>query len=216
MKIHKEGYSTIILVGAILCLANLFLFQKQVSLYVLVPFGIVSFGFFVFIISFFRNPKRTFTFTNKGLIAPADGKIVVIEEIEETEYLKCKCRQISIFMSPLNVHINRYPCEGTVLESIHHDGKKLPAFDPKSSTENERTTIVMHTSFGTILFRQIAGAVARRIVNYAKKDDVAKQNQEFGFIKFGSRVDIFIPLNMEVNVEMNQVVWGGQTIIASM
>ncbi len=215
MKIHKEGYSTIILVGAILSLVNLYLQQKQVHEFIIYPFAILSFGFFIFIVSFFRNPKRVFTYNEHAIIAPADGKIVVIEEIEEQEYLHCKCRQISIFMSPLNVHINRYPCAGTVIESIHHDGKKLPAFNPKSSTENERTTIVMQTNFGTILFRQIAGAVARRIVNYSKKDDSAQQNQEFGFIKFGSRVDIFIPLSMNITVEMNQIVWGGQTVIAS-
>lgn len=214
MKIHKEGYPTIILVGAVLSLVNLFLHQNHVNPYILYPFVFASFGFFIFIISFFRNPTRVFTYNENAIIAPADGKIVVIEEIEETEYLHCKCRQISIFMSPLNVHINRYPCAGKVLESIHHDGKKLPAFDPKSSTENERTTIVMETTFGTILFRQIAGAVARRIVNYAKKDDTALQNVEFGFIKFGSRVDIFIPLSMNVTVSLNEVVWGGQTIIA--
>ncbi|HON53678.1 MAG TPA: phosphatidylserine decarboxylase family protein [Bacteroidales bacterium] len=215
MKIHKEGYSTIVFTGAVLSLILLFLHQKNVESIILYPLSLVFLAFFIFIISFFRNPKRVFTYNTNAIIAPADGKIVVIEEVEETEYLHCKCRQISIFMSPLNVHINRYPCSGTVIESIHHSGKKLPAFNPKSSTENERTTIVMETHFGTIVFRQIAGAVARRIVNYAQKNDIANQNSEFGFIKFGSRVDIFIPLTMEISVSLNQIVWGGQTILAT-
>ena len=214
MKIHKEGYSTIILIFGLLSLLNLFVIQQGVSSIIMYPLAIISVAFLIFIISFFRDPKRIFTSNANAIIAPSDGKVVVIEEVVEKEFLQVPCRQISIFMSPLNVHINRYPCDGKVLESIHHDGLKLPAFNPKSSELNERTTIVLETTFGKILFRQIAGAVARRIVNYAKQGDSAKQNNEFGFIKFGSRVDVFIPLEMEVKVELNQIVWGGQTIIA--
>lgn len=215
MKIHKEGFSTIILVFGLLGLLNLFVAQHNVTPYIACPLGILSLGFFIFIVSFFRVPKRVYTYQEGALIAPADGKIVVIEEVVENEILKTPCRQISIFMSPLNVHVNRYPCNGKVVESIYHPGMKLPAFNPKSSELNERTTVVVESTFGNILFRQIAGAVARRIVVYAKQDDVAKQNEEFGFIKFGSRIDLFIPLTMKVNVELNQKVRGGQTIIAS-
>ncbi len=215
MKIHKEGFTIIILVFAILALVNLFLLQNNVPTIILYSFVAASFVFWLCVTSFFRIPKRTFVYDSQAIIAPADGKIVVIEETVEKEFLKVPCRQISIFMSPSNVHVNRYPCNGEVLESIHHDGSKLPAFNPKSSTLNERTTILMKTEFGAeILFRQIAGAMARRIVNYAKKGAQAEQNKEFGFIKFGSRVDLFIPLEMEVCVKMCDRVRGGQTIIA--
>jgi len=215
MTIHKEGYSTIavvfVLVSALFYLAFSTI-ECNVIFYII---SFVLFGFFTFIVSFFRIPKRVYTIEDGALVAPADGKIVVVEEVEETEYLNTKCRQISIFMSPLNVHVNRYPIAGKILFSKHHAGLKLPAFNPKSSTENERTTIVLQTEKGsTILFRQIAGAVARRIVNYAKEGDVATQTQEFGFIKFGSRVDLFIPLDMKVEVALDQKVCGGQTILA--
>lgn len=216
MKIHKEGKSTIILVFGLLALINLYFTQIHITPLVLYPLYALSLGFMIFIVSFFRNPSRIFTTDAKSIIAPADGTIVVIEEIVEPEILKIPCRQISIFMSPLNVHVNRYPCDGTVVESMYHPGKKLPAFNPKSSTLNERTTIVLDTAFGKILFRQIAGAVARRIVNYAQPGDKATQNEDFGFIKFGSRVDIFIPLNMQVKVNLDQTVRGGQTILATL
>lgn len=215
MRIHKEGSSIIILTLALLVLLNLFLHQQHVSPFILYPFTVASFIFWVCITSFFRIPKREFTYDSNAIIAPADGTIVVIEEMFEEEFLKNACRQISIFMSPSNVHVNRYPCSGEVLESLHRDGAKYPAFNPKSSTLNERTSIFMRTEFGSeILFRQIAGAMARRIVNYAKKGTQAKQNTEFGFIKFGSRVDLFIPLEMEICVNLHDKVRGGQTIIA--
>jgi phosphatidylserine decarboxylase len=215
MKIHKEGFSIIIAVLGILALLNLFLLQKQVSAAILYSVAAASVIFWLCLVSFFRIPKRTFVCDPQAIIAPADGKIVAIEEVVEEEFLRAPCRQVSIFMSPSNVHVNRYPCSGEILESIHHNGAKLPAFNPKSSTLNERTSIYMRTDFGAeILFRQIAGAMARRIVNYAQKGTQAKQNEEFGFIKFGSRVDLFIPLDMEVYVNLCDTVRGGQTIIA--
>jgi len=215
MKLHKEGTSIIIAVLGVLTLVNLFLLQLHTPDFILYPIAAVSFIFLLCIISFFRIPKRTFVYDSQAIIAPADGKIVVIEEMVEEEFLKQPCRQISIFMSPSNVHVNRYPCGGEIVESVHHNGAKYPAFNPKSSTLNERTSIYMRTEFGAeILFRQIAGAMARRIVNYAKKGTQAKQNEEFGFIKFGSRVDLFIPLDMEVCVKLCERVRGGQTVIA--
>ncbi|MDR0941074.1 MAG: phosphatidylserine decarboxylase family protein [Bacteroidales bacterium] len=215
MKIHKEGSSIIILALAVLILLNLFLLQQRVPVSVSYLVAVVSLCFWVCLVSFFRIPKRAFTYDEQAIIAPADGKIVVIEEMDEKEFLKSPCRQISIFMSPSNVHVNRYPCNGEVLESVHHDGAKYPAFNPKSSTLNERTSIYLRTDWGSeILFRQIAGAMARRIVNYAKKGSRAQQNAEFGFIKFGSRVDLFIPLDMEVCVKLHEKVRGGQTVIA--
>ena len=215
MKIHKEGSSIIIVVFGVLALGNLFLLQQRVPAIVLCSTAAASLIFWLCVVSFFRIPKRTFTRNSQAIIAPADGKIVVIEEMVEEEFLKRRCRQISIFMSPSNVHVNRYPCSGEILESVHHDGAKYPAFNPKSSTLNERTSILMKTEFGKeILFRQIAGAMARRIVNYAKKGAQAEQNEEFGFIKFGSRVDLFIPLDMEVCVKLCDRVRGGQTVIA--
>ena len=215
MKIHKEGYSTIILVFGVLCLLNLYLHQINVHPIV---FGIVlalSLLFLFLIVFFFRIPRRIFTENATSLIAPADGEIVVIEDVFEPDFLKCDCKQISIFMSPLNVHVNRYPISGKVVECTHQDGVKLPAFNPKSSTKNERTSIVMETACGTILCRQIAGAVARRIVMYAEPDTEVAQNQELGFIKFGSRVDMFIPKDLNIVVTLNQSVRGGQTVIAT-
>ncbi len=214
MKIHKEGYSTIILVFGVLCLLNLYLHQIQVHPAVFYSVLSVSVLFFGIIVFFFRIPKRVYVENADGLIAPADGEIVVIEDVFENDYLHCDCKQISIFMSPLNVHVNRYPISGKILESDHHDGVKLPAFNPKSSTKNERTSIMMDTNCGKILCRQVAGAVARRIVTYAQTGMDVAQNQELGFIKFGSRVDIFIPKDLQVVVNLNQKVRGGQTLIA--
>jgi len=170
---------------------------------------------FILVLQFFRNPKRTFIGDNNCIIAPADGKVVVIEEVIENEYFKDKRRQISIFMSPLNVHVTRYPIDGEVMFSKYHPGKYLVAWHPKSSEENERTTIVVkNPSMGEILYRQIAGAVARRIVNYAKVGENVTQGSDAGFIKFGSRIDIFVPLDFKIEVTLNQITKGGETIIA--
>lgn len=218
MTIHKEGYTTIALTVLFIFILNAFIDYKFGDLAVLRwIFYVLTFALFVIVLQFFRNPKREFNRNEAAVISPADGKVVVIEETEEGEYFKDKRLQVSIFMSPINVHINRYPVSGTVKFFKYHPGKYLAAWNPKSSTENERTTTVVETAHGTpVLFRQIAGALARRIVWYVKEDDKATQTQEFGFIKFGSRVDLFFPVGTKVKVELGQVVKGGITEIADL
>jgi phosphatidylserine decarboxylase len=215
MTFHKEGIVSLIIAlvfGAILVSIGSWI-GNPILFYLLSAIALVV---LIVIIQFFRSPSRNWNKNEKAIIAPADGKVVVIEEIEETEFLKKKVRQISIFMSPINVHVNRYPIAGEVVYAKYHPGKFLVAWHPKSSTENERTSVaVLNDNGKTILFRQIAGALARRIVMYAKEGDTAKQTDQFGFIKFGSRVDIFIPLDAKVNVKIDEVVKGGITEIAS-
>jgi len=213
---HKEGFK-IILIAALIMVSGLLLIDNFISIYWLQKsLMIILLVFFVLVLQFFRDPKRNTVLDDQQVIAPADGKVVVIEEVEEKEYFKGKRRQISIFMSPLNVHVTRYPVSGKVVYSKYHPGKYLVAWHPKSSEENERTTIVIHNdSAGEVLYRQIAGAVARRIVNYAKKDKQVIQGEDAGFIKFGSRIDIFVPLDMKINVSLDQKTRGGETIIAS-
>lgn len=173
--------------------------------------------FFYLILHFFRNPIRDVKINNRHIIAPSDGKLVVLEEVFENEFLKEDCTQLSIFMSPLNVHKQWYPVNGEVIYSEDHDGKYLVAWHPKSSTENERSTIVIKTEANQkILFRQIAGAVARRICNYSSKGDKVDQNMEAGFIKFGSRIDVFIPKESKIKVSLNDIIIGGETILAEM
>ena len=171
--------------------------------------------FFCSILQFFRNPKRHIVLNNDQVLAPVDGKVVVIEEVQENEFFKDKRIQVSVFMSPLNVHVTRYPIGGTVVFSKYHPGKYLVAWHPKASEENERTTVVVeNNNYGKVLYRQIAGALAKRIVNYAKENDKTIQGAESGFIKFGSRVDLFLPIDTNIKVELNQKVRGGETIIA--
>ena len=173
--------------------------------------------FLVLVLQFFRNPKRHTHLNDHHILSPVDGKVVVIEEVFENEYVNEKCLQVSIFMSPINVHVTRYPCSGHILYSKYHPGKYLVAWHPKSSEENERTTVVVENKvFGKVLYRQIAGALARRIVNYAKENTQVKQGTDSGFIKFGSRVDVFLPLHSKIDVKLNQKVRGGETIIASL
>ncbi|MGB4399214.1 MAG: phosphatidylserine decarboxylase family protein [Daejeonella sp.] len=216
MTIHKEGYTSI-------ALTVLFIFVLNAIVQYLLPelnwlhwvIYILSFILFVIVLQFFRSPSLVVQMNDDQVICPADGKVVVIEETEETEFLKDKRIQISVFMSPINVHINRNPISGKVSFSKYHPGKFLVAWHPKSSTENERTTIVVENSHGiSVLYRQIAGALARRIVCYLKEGDEVMQGEQFGFIKFGSRVDVFLPLGSEINVELNQVVKGGVTVLA--
>lgn len=176
---------------------------------------VLSFLFFLFIISFFRVPNRVLTIDENKIIAPADGKVVVIEETIDEEYFKDKRLQISIFMSPANVHQNLNPVSGEVLYSQYHKGKYLVAWDPKSSTENERHSVVIQAKQSPVLVKQIAGAVARRIVNYLKPGQKVEQGGELGFIKFGSRVDVLLPAGTKVDVQLNQVVKGGITVLAS-
>jgi len=218
MKFHKEGYPSLVLVilfGLILHYSSKYLSNSNL---IIVFFAdAIAIFLLIVILQFFRNPTRTFVVDNDSIIAPADGKVVVIEDVFEPEYLKCNCKQISIFMSPINVHINRYPLSGEVTYAKYHPGKFLVAWHPKSSTENERTTVsVKHKNGQEILFRQIAGALARRIVMYSKVNDAAEQTTEFGFIKFGSRVDLFLPINSKINVSLNEVVKGGITKIATL
>ena len=169
----------------------------------------------VVILQFFRNPIRNPIKNENHIICPADGKVVVIEEVEENEYLNKKCKQISVFMSPINVHVNRYPVSGEVTYIKYHPGKYLVAWHPKASTENERNTIAVKATNGVeVMFRQIAGAMARRIVFYSKVGDKAVQGEEFGFIKFGSRVDVFVPLDAKINVKIGEAVVGGETVLA--
>lgn len=216
MKIHKEGYPTILIsLVFITVLHALVYFIAGGIKPIMILTHIISLALLVIVLQFFRRPNRKHTINENAIIAPADGKVVVIEEVEETEFLKKKCRQISIFMSPFNVHINRFPISGVVKYVKYHPGKYLVAWHPKSSTENERTTVVVeHTNGTPILFRQIAGALARRIVYYCKENDTVQQASEMGFIKFGSRVDVFIPLDAKVKVNLKQKVQGGVTVIA--
>jgi len=213
---HKEGYK-IILFSALILVLTILLIDNFIGVFWLQKLLMIIFLiFFLLILHFFRNPKRNTLINNNQIIAPADGKIVVIEDVQENEYFKDKRRQISIFMSPLNVHVTRYPLSGKVKFSKYHPGKYLVAWHPKSSEENERTSIVVENkNVGEILYRQIAGAVARRIVNYAKVDQNVVQGADAGFIKFGSRIDIFVPLDMKIDVKLHQKTRGGETVIAS-
>ena len=215
MTLHREGFRIIFYTLVILVGLNGLLEYLAPGTWYTATIEVLSLIFFVLIVQFFRNPSRTTPNDDNAIIAPADGKVVVIEEVEESEYIKGKCRQISIFMSPVNVHVNRYPVSGEVLYEKYHPGKYLVAWHPKSSTENERTTVVVAHKNGNILFRQIAGALAKRIVNYAKVGHKATAGAEFGFIKFGSRIDIYLPLEAKVTVNLNQKTTGGETIIAT-
>lgn len=205
--------------GGILLALNIFtkLYLPQEYKYVETALLIFSIIFFLLILQFFRNPSRKLTRGEKVVIAPADGKVVVIEETDEPEVLNDRRIQVSIFMSPVNVHVNRYPVSGEITYSKYHPGAYLVAWHPKSSTENERTTVVIQTNTKIkILLRQIAGAVARRIVCYPKEGWMVRQGEEMGFIKFGSRVDLYLPLNAKIKVNLNQKVRGGETIIAEL
>ena len=215
LRIHKEGFATLAVVLIALLIINAVLFGVfNLPGWLQILLIITSSAFFLFIVSFFRNPKVTCVALQNEVVSPADGKVVVIEETMETEYFKSPRRQISIFMSPANVHVNRNPISGKVKYVEYHPGKYLVAWHPKSSVENERTSIVIENGQFAILVRQIAGILARRIVYYLKLNEEVKQGEEFGFIKFGSRLDIFLPLNAEITVQLNQNVKGGQTVIA--
>jgi phosphatidylserine decarboxylase len=213
---HKEGTKTILL-GIIFTATVLLLsdnFIDTIWLQKLLQIG--AFLILIIILQFFRNPKRTALIGENQILSPVDGKVVVIEEVYEGEYYKDKRLQISIFMSPINVHVTRYPISGVVKFSKYHPGKFLVAWHPKASEENERTTIVVeNNTFGAILYRQVAGALARRIVNYAEEGMQVVQGTDAGFIKFGSRVDLFLPIGTPINVVLNQKAVGGKTIIAT-
>lgn len=218
MTIHKEGYTSIAICVLLIFVSNAliqFYYPDAHALKWVVY--ILSFLLLVIILQFFRSPSFHISTDEKQVLCPADGKVVVIEETNETEYLKDRRIQISIFMSPINVHVNRNPVSGIVKYFRYHPGKYLVAWHPKSSTENERTTIVIENSVGIpVLFRQIAGAMARRIVWYVKEGDKVEQGQQFGFIKFGSRVDVFLPLGTKINVGLGEAVTGGRTVLAEL
>ena len=216
MKIHNEGFKIITLFFLLLVGLDFVLIYFIPITWIWAILVGASVIFFYLIVSFFRVPKRAVTIDGNKILAPSDGKVVVIEEVQETEYLNDKYTQISIFMSPLNVHCQWYPINGIVKYFKYHPGKYLVAWHPKSSTENERTTIVVEDEEGRqILFRQIAGAVARRIVYFGKEGEEARQDKEAGFIKFGSRIDVFIPLKSSINVKIGENVVGSQTVLAT-
>lgn len=213
---HKEGYK-IIFIALVSFIAALLLADKFIPLpWLKMAVQLLVLFFFVMILQFFRNPNRKITPDKNTILAPVDGKVVVIEEVFEEEYFKDKRLQVSIFMSPINVHVTRYAASGKIKFSKYHPGKYLVAWHPKASTENERTTVVIETeAFGEILYRQIAGALARRIVNYAEEGQEVTQGDDAGFIKFGSRVDIYLPLGTKVDVKLQQKAVGNQTVIVS-
>jgi phosphatidylserine decarboxylase len=215
IRFHKEGYK-IISITFIIAIAAILLAENFIDINWLVKaIQVLVLGFVIIVLQFFRNPKRITSLNDHQIIAPVDGKVVVIEEVQESEYFKDKRLQISIFMSPINVHVTRYAMSGIVKYSKYHPGKFLVAWHPKSSTENERTTVVIENkTIGEILYRQIAGALAKRIVNYANEADKVVQGADAGFIKFGSRVDLYLPLGTKVNVKLGDTVKGGVQVVA--
>ncbi len=216
MKIHPEGYIIILVTFLLLTGINILVRYLCSYNWLTILLASASLVFFFAVVWFFRNPDRSLVPDESKIYAPADGKIVAIEEEEEPEYFHDKRIRVSIFMSPLNVHVNRYPVSGEVTYVKYHPGKYLVAWHPKSSLLNERSTVVVKTASGQeILFRQIAGAVARRIVLYPKVGDQAVQGDDYGFIKFGSRVDVFLPLDAKIDVELNQISTGNRTVIAT-
>ncbi|MDB5207800.1 MAG: phosphatidylserine decarboxylase family protein [Flavisolibacter sp.] len=216
MKIHKEGYQTIIIstviVAVIIVLTMLLIMPAYPLVGWILVMGII--GLLIFILSFFRIPARTHSEGDELIVAPCDGTVVVMEEVEADEYFKDRRLQLSIFMSPLNVHVNRNPVSGEVQYSQYHKGKYLVAWHPKSSTENERHSVVYKSGNKELLVKQIAGALAKRIVNYLKPGDKVQLGAEMGFIKFGSRVDLLLPLDTKMEVKLNQKVKGGVTVLA--
>lgn len=216
MRIHREGYKYIIIATVLWCAlgwtANHFIPQSYFWVTAIITFLLFLVWFWV--VAFFRLPSRNMIHGEDKVICPADGKVVVIEEVYEPEYFKDQRLQVSVFMSPINVHVNRNPISGVIKYMKYHPGKYLVAWHPKSSTENERTTLVIGNDRGDLLLRQIAGAMARRICFYVKENDIVKQNEEFGFIRFGSRVDIYFPVGTKVDVKIGDVVKGGVTVLA--
>ncbi len=216
MKLHREGRQTLLIMGVLsailLSLAHVFL-----PLYFTIVCWVVILAFYIFLISFFRHPHRAVSdkySAHHDVMAPADGKVVVIEEVEDNEFIPGVWKQVSIFMSPMNVHVNRHPISGVIENFAYHPGKYLVAWHPKSSTDNERTSVLYKSGENHILLRQIAGAVARRIVYYCSIGDEVKQGEELGFIKFGSRVDLLLPLDSDIQVEIGQKVRGTEDRIA--
>ena len=217
MTIHKEGYKSIaiaVIIFGVINMLSFYLISYAEPVICWLIF-VATLGFLVFVVSFFRIPSRQLTISDNSIIAPADGKVVVVEEVMADEYFSDRRIQISIFMSPLNVHVNRNPVSGEVVYSKYHKGKYLVAWHPKSSTENERFSTAYRHNGKEILVKQIAGAVAKRISNYLQVGQTVKQTAEMGFIRFGSRVDVLLPLHAKVNVKMGEFTKGGVTILAA-
>lgn len=212
---HKEG-SKIILVATVIFIFSILLAGEFIDItWLRMSIQIIALFFYIMILQFFRNPNRNISPLDNQIVAPVDGKVVVIEEVYEEEYFKDKRLMVSIFMSPINVHVTRYAVSGLVKYSKYHPGKYLVAWHPKASTENERTSVVIENKvFGEIMYRQIAGALAKRIVNYAEEGTQVVQGTDAGFIKFGSRVDLYLPLDTKVNVKLNEKAIGNKTVIA--
>lgn len=212
---HKEGHKIVMISIAVVVIAIMSIDYFVTLSWLRTALMLTVLAFFIIILQFFRNPKRIGTLHDDHVLSPVDGKVVVIEEVFEKEYFKDKRIQVSVFMSPINVHVTRYPISGKVVFSQYHPGKYLVAWHPKASEENERTTVVVENpSFGKVLYRQIAGALAKRIVNYAIVNNEIQQGADSGFIKFGSRVDLFLPLDADIKVALNQKVKGGVSVIA--
>ena len=213
---HKEGQTIIFI--SMLIVGSLFLLMDFIGIpWLIKTLQIGLLLIFILILQFFRNPKRNIQLNDAQVMSPVDGKVVVIEEVHESEFFNDKRLQVSVFMSPINVHVTRYPIGGKIIFSKYHPGDYLVAWHPKSSEKNERTTVVVENfKFGKVLYRQIAGALARRIVNYAEEGHNVVQGSDAGFIKFGSRVDLFLPLNTKLNIKLNQKVRGGETIIGKL
>lgn len=215
MTIHKEGTASIIITAIVT--AGIYAICRSLIgedySWITTTIGVALFGLFLFIVSFFRVPNRKLTKGENLLICPADGKVVVIEEITDVEYFHDRRLQVSIFMSPANVHQNRIPIDGEIVYNQYHKGKYLVAWDPKSSTDNERHSVVIKTAYGEILVKQIAGALAKRIMNYLHVGQKVNQTDEYGFIKFGSRVDLLLPIGTTLDVTLGQKVQGGVTIL---
>ena len=212
---HKEGYKILGFSLLAFLIINILSYSFIDILWLQSAVLIITAVLFLLVVQFFRNPQRKTVINDSTIVSPVDGKVVVIEEVFEKEFFNEKRLHVSVFMSPINVHVTRYPVNGVVTYSKYHPGKYLVAWHPKSSEENERTTVVVkNKAFGEILYRQVAGALAKRIVNYAKVNDKAVQGDDSGFIKFGSRVDLYLPLNTKLNVKLNEKVKGGVSVIA--
>jgi phosphatidylserine decarboxylase len=218
MTIHREGYKSILYTGIFLAILNIVVYKLLGNCCCWVSMALLALSviFWLFIVSFFRIPNRTLTINDNLIISPCDGKVVVMEEVFDEEYFKDKRLQVSIFMSPANVHVNRNPITGEVMYNQYHKGKYLVAWNPKSSTENERHSVVIRKDNKEILVKQIAGAVAKRIVNYLTVGKQAKQGEELGFIKFGSRVDLLLPIGTKLSCTLNQTVQGGVSVIGTL
>lgn len=217
MTIHKEGTATISLIAIFVGVLNIFNFSYLFPISAIAAWAvfIITVAFFLFIVSFFRMPVRALTISEEAIVSPADGKVVVIEEVQPDEFYKERRIQLSVFMSPANVHVNRLPIAGNIVYNKYHPGKFLVAWHPKSSTDNERWSVVIENSKGSILCKQIAGALARRICNYSTVGQSFSQCDEYGFIKFGSRVDLLLPVGTKIHAKIGDVVKGGVTVLAS-